>query len=115
MQAKEPGGEWRRRERERERRQPQEAEPAQGAGIQESTARLPGMPSTASTQRDINIASCPKATIMIKTDPVWGVGKQVVVPFLMGHLGLGKVEMARGLSKLGCLSSPCDRTGMGAG
>lgn len=43
---------------------------------------------------------------MIKTDPV--LGKQVVVPFLMGHLGLGKVGMARGLSGLGCPSSPCD-------
>lgn len=50
---------------------------------------------------------------MIKTDPVWGVGKQVVVPFLMGHLGLRKMEMARGLSRLGCPSSPCDGVGMG--
>lgn len=76
-------------EMERERRQPQEAEPAQGAGIEESTARLPGMPSTASTQGDINTASCPKATIMIKTDPMWGVGKQVVVPF-HGTFGIGE-------------------------
>lgn len=34
MQTKEPGGEWRRRER--ERRQLQEAEPTQGAGIEET-------------------------------------------------------------------------------
>lgn len=79
-QAKEPGEEWRRREREREKRQLQEAEPAWGAGIEESTARFPGMPSRVSTLGNINTASHPKATIMIKTDPVWGVGKQVVVP-----------------------------------
>lgn len=110
MQGKETGGEWRRSER----RQLQEAEPALGAGIVRRTRqtprhalehnRLPGMPSTASTQGNINTASCSKATIMIKTDPV--LGKQVVVPFLMGHLGLGKVGMASGLSGLGCSSSP---------
>lgn len=73
------------------------------------------MPSIASTHRNINTASCPNTTTMIKTDPVWGVGKQVVVPFLMGHLGLGKMEMARGLSRLRSPNSPCDGVGTGGG
>ena len=41
MQAKETGGEWRRRERERERRQLQEAEPASGAGIVRRARQAP--------------------------------------------------------------------------
>lgn len=103
MQAKEPGGEGQRRER--ERRQLQEAEPAQGAGIVRRVPLAPGMLSPASAQGDVSTASCPHATMMI-TDPVRG--KQVVVPFLMGHWGWGKMGMASGLSRLGCPSSPCD-------
>lgn len=70
--------------------------------------RAPGMPYTDSTQGNMNTASCSNATIMIKTDPCTGMGgEQVVVPFLMGHVGLRKMEMANRLSRLGCPSSPC--------
>lgn len=65
------------------------------------------MPSTDKVHKEI--LTQPRAQTQpctIKIDPC--TGKQVVVPFLMGHLGWRKIGWARGLSRLGCPSSPCD-------
>lgn len=52
------------------------------------------MPSTASTQGIINTASCPNATIMIKTDPRVGSGETGGSSLSHGTFAIEKMEMA---------------------